>query len=237
LRCLEAEGSGHHFVELILQIPDLVWLSIGTLVGARLAIGQRGGASILENARRGAAFLDLIAETPTGPRLRPLGQEVVRFAREREGSVERALETFSEWYRSRERFVDLAPAWGHLARRLVYDHDAVELLVTEIQTMHDDGLTEPTLVELLQYLHALHPEFAVELFLRGDDEARSRVLTDDGDLVEEVLADGTVYHSATVFQLKAICYHVGLLTERGAEPSRLDPTSDVWALRHPVTGP
>jgi hypothetical protein len=25
-----------------------------------------------------------------------------------------------------------------------------------------------------------------------------------------------------------------VLTERGAEPHRLDPTSDVWALRHPL---
>jgi hypothetical protein len=31
-----------------------------------------------------------------------------------------------------------------------------------------------------------------------------------------------------------MCYHVGLLTERGAEPHRLDPEDDVWALREPV---
>jgi hypothetical protein len=43
-----------------------------------------------------------------------------------------------------------------------------------------------------------------------------------------------VYHSPTVFQLKAILYHAGILTERGAEPSNLDPESDVWKLRHPV---
>jgi hypothetical protein len=186
------------------------------------------------DARRGAAFLDLIAETPNGAELRPLGREVVRFAREREGDVEAALATFSEWYRSAERFVDLAPAWGQLARRVVYAHDAVSLLVEELQTMHDDGLAEPSLVEVVQYLHELHPEFAVELFLRGDEAARARALTDDGDLAADALTDGAVYHSPTVFQLKAICYHVGLLTERGAEPNRLDPTADTWALRHAV---
>jgi hypothetical protein len=37
-----------------------------------------------------------------------------------------------------------------------------------------------------------------------------------------------------VFQLKAMLYHAGILTERGAEPSRIDPSTDVWALRHPV---
>jgi hypothetical protein len=31
-----------------------------------------------------------------------------------------------------------------------------------------------------------------------------------------------------------MCDHVGLLTERGAEPHRLDPTTDVWALGDPV---
>ena len=166
--------------------------------------------------------------------MRPLGREVVRFAREREGSVTAALKRFGGWYRSQTRFVDLTPEWGQLARRVVYDHDAVELLVTELQTAHDDGLAEPSLVEFVQYLHRLHPEFTVELFLRGDEDARSRVLTDDGGLRADALADGAVYHSPTVFQLKAVCYHAGLLTERGAEPDRLDPTIDTWALRHPV---
>ena len=31
-------------------------------------------------------------------------------------------------------------------------------------------------------------------------------------------------------------YHAGLLTERGAEPSNLEPQNDVWALRQPVAG-
>jgi hypothetical protein len=44
-----------------------------------------------------------------------------------------------------------------------------------------------------------------------------------------------VYHAPTVFQLKAMLYHVGLLTERGSEPNRLDPTADIWQLRHPAT--
>jgi hypothetical protein len=57
------------------------------------------------------------------------------------------------------------------------------------------------------------------------------VLTQDGDLREDELEDGSVYHSPTVFQLKAILYHAGILTNRGTEPSNLDPNEDVWALR------
>jgi hypothetical protein len=29
-------------------------------------------------------------------------------------------------------------------------------------------------------------------------------------------------------------YHAGILTERGAEPSNLEPATDVWALRESV---
>ena len=98
--------------------------------------------------------------------------------------------------------------------------------------MHDDGITEPTLVDLVEWLHVQHPTFTVELFVRGTDDARSRVLDADGDLRRAALEDGDVYHAPTVFQLKAMLYHAGILTERGAEPHRLDPTTDAWRLRN-----
>jgi hypothetical protein len=111
------------------------------------------------------------------------------------------------------------------------------LLVEELQALHDDGLDAPSLVEFLTRLHASHPSFAVELFLRGTEAVRTRALDADGTLDRSALTDGDVYHSPTVFQLKAMLYHVGLLTERGSEPSNLDPTADVWRLRHPVVEP
>ncbi len=187
----------------------------------------------VDDARRGAAFLGLIEETPR-VRLTSLGREVVRFAKSECGSVESALEAFESWYRSRKRFVDLAPAWGRLARRVVFAYPATELLVEELQKMHDDWTPEPTLVELVEHMHELHPSFTVELFLRGDEAVRRRALTGDGSLRRAALEDGSVYHAPTVFQLKAMLYHVGLLTDRGSEPHRLEPTEDVWALREPV---
>jgi len=187
----------------------------------------------VDDARRGAAFLGLLEETPR-VRLTSLGREVVRFAKSECGSVERALEAFEDWYRSSKRFVDLAPAWGRLARRVVFAYPATELLVEELQTMHDDWTPEPTLVELVEHMHELHPSFTVELFLRGDEAVRRRALTGDGSLRRAALEDGSVYHAPTVFQLKAMLYHVGLLTDRGSEPHRLEPSADVWALREPV---
>jgi hypothetical protein len=101
--------------------------------------------------------------------------------------------------------------------------------------MHDDGIPEPSLVDLVEWLHVHHPTFTVELFLRGDEDVRERALTSDGALRSSVLADGTVYHSPTVFQLKAMLYHAGILTDRGVEPSNLDPTGDEWRLREPLS--
>ncbi|WP_225334721.1 hypothetical protein [Halomicrobium urmianum] len=188
----------------------------------------------VDAARTGAAFLDLVDETPEGVRLTPLGREVVRFAHREYGSVDAALRTFEDWKGSRRRFRELAPAWGQLTRQVVYAYPATRLLVEEIQHLHDDGISEPTLPQLVEYLHRLHPSFTVELFVRGDEDVRSRVLDADGELRPTTLTDGRVYHSPTVFQLKAMLYHAGILTERGAEPTNLDPGSDVWALCEPV---
>jgi hypothetical protein len=188
----------------------------------------------VDDARIGATFLNLIDDQPAPARLTPLGREVVRFACRECGSVTAALQVFNDWKRSRERFCDLAPKWGMLTRRVVYDYPATELLVEELQHLHDDGLTEPSLPDVVEYLHKLHPSFTIELFVRGDDDVRSRVLTADGELQRESLIDGDIYHSPTVFQLKAMLYHAGILTSRGAEPSNLDPPADIWALRERV---
>ena len=188
----------------------------------------------VDSARQGARFLDLVDDHPSGDRLTQLGREVVRFAHREYGSVDAALAAFADWKRSRRRYCDLAPRWGQLTRRVVFAYPATQLLVSELQRLHEDGSSEPSLAEFVEYLHALHPSFAVELFFRGDDDVRRRVLTPDGDLRREALADGDVYHSPTVFQLKAMLFHAGVLSDRGSEPSNLDPETDVWALREPI---
>jgi hypothetical protein len=176
------------------------------------------------DAKRGAVVLGLIEERPNGVHLTALGREVVRFAIDRCGSAERALNAFHDWYRKSRCFYDLAPEWGLLTRRIVFDYPATQLIVEELQRLHDDGEAEPDLVQLVEYL--------LELFIRGTEDARNRVLGSDGDLRINALEDGNVYHSPTVFQFKAILFHAGILTERGAGPSNLDPTADRWALRN-----
>ena len=187
--------------------------------------------SATDAARQGAAFLDLITVHPDRVTLTALGREVIRFGLRRHDSVEAALEAFEDWYRSTARFIDVAPAWGQLVRRVVFSYPATQLLVTELENIHADGNPTPSLPTLVEYLHVLHPAFAVELFVRGDEAVRRRVLTQDGDLRTEALENGSIYHAPTVFQLKAMLYHAGIVTERGSEPHRLEPAEDIWALR------
>ena len=189
----------------------------------------------VDDARRGAAALGLIEERPHRIELAPLGEEVVRFALSRHGSTRDALSSLSEFRRSRTRFCELAPEWGLLARRVVWTYPATRLLVAELEAMFDDGIESPSLVEFVEWLFVQHPTFAIELFVRGTGDARGRVLDGSGGLRTDALVEGDVYHAPTVFQLKAMLYHAGVVTERGAEPTRLDPTTDRWALREPVS--
>lgn len=186
-------------------------------------------------ARRGASHLNLIDTSLGHARLTPLGKEVVRFAVRQSGSIDAALSEFESWYRSRKRFCELAPAWGELARRVLFAYRGTTLIIEELQQMHTDGFTEPSLTEFVSYLHTLHPTFTIELFIKGTEAARRRVLTPEGNIRRAGLKDGEVYHSPTVFQLKTMLYHAGFLTDRGREPHRLDPQTDVWALCEPIT--
>ena len=202
--------------------------------GETTAVHREFVVGAVDGSRIGAAFLGLIDDGPGGMRLTPLGHEVVRFAVNEHGSVEAALETFSGWRRSRKRFIDVDRAWGNLARRVLYTYPVTGLLIEELQGMAEHGESEPTLVELVEYLHELHPAFTIEVFVRRSDDVRRRVLTGDGELRTDALTTGSVYHAPTVFQLKTMLYHTGFLTTNGTEPSNLDPTTDVWALREPV---
>jgi hypothetical protein len=189
----------------------------------------------VDGAVQGAVFLGLVDDSRDEYRLTPLGQEVVRFALREYRGIDEALAAFEQWQRSRKRFIDIAPTWGEITRRVVFAYPATQLLVEELQQMHHDGSPVPSLVDLVKWLHVQHPTFTVELFLRGDDDVRERALTADGALRPSVLEDGAVYHSPTVFQLKAMLFHAGILTDRGAEPSNLEPTDDDWSLREPLS--
>ena len=141
-------------------------------------------------ARQGAVFLGLVADRPDGIELSPLGQEVVRFALREYGTVDAALNGFADWKRSQQRFCDLAPRWGLLTRRVVFAYAATQLLVDAIQSLYDDGISEPTLCQLVENTYMERPSFIVELFIRGSEKIRQRVLTADGELRTSELSKG-----------------------------------------------
>jgi len=188
----------------------------------------------VRDARKGAEFLGLVDTSGATDSLTPLGREVLRFAVSEHDDIESALEVFDGWRRSRKRFTEVAPKWGLVARRVVYEYPATELIVEELQKLHEEGVREPTLKELVLHLFESHPSFAVELFVSSKDEKRERVFAGEDELDAEVLENGDVYQPSTTFQLKAMMYHASLLTETGAEPSRIDPVEDVWQLREKV---
>jgi len=166
--------------------------------------------------------------------LTSLGEEVVRFALDRYGSADVALAEFENWQRSRKRFYDLAPEWGLLTRRVLWEYPATKLIVEELQALHEDGEPAPSLVGFVRRLHRFHPTFTVELFLRGTDDVRSRrsTLTVNCRSANSATATCTTHRLSS--ELKAMLYHAGVLTERGSEPNKLDPETDTWALREPL---
>ena len=116
----------------------------------------------------------------------------------------------------------------------MWSYPATQLIVDELQTLHDAGVVEPSIIDFVEHLHTTHPTFTVELFIKGTDDARSEELTGDGDLRVDQLDDGNRYHAPTVYQLKAMLFHAGILTKKGEEPDELEPRRDTWRLREPL---
>ncbi len=188
----------------------------------------------VRGARQGAEFLGLVNTSGAQDRLTSLGKEVVRFAVSEHGSVESALEKFIDWQGSRSRFADVERRWGMVARRVIFEYPATELIVDELQSLHDRGVQEPTLREFVIHLYDSHPSFAVELFISNKDEKRERAFRDNDTLDTEALKQGELYQPGTTFQLKAMMYHTGILIDTGKEPSNIDPTEDIWRLTESI---
>ncbi|WP_188876546.1 hypothetical protein [Halarchaeum grantii] len=183
-----------------------------------------------ESGRRGAALFGLL-DVRGEDELTHLGAEVVRFARTRHGSVERALEEFDAWTGRSTRFTDLAPRWAQLARSVMMQYEPTKLLVDALEALHREGVREAGLPELVERACAINQPLAVEVCVTED--AREAVLTRDGDLDTDALRDPHVYKTGLHFQYKAQLYHVGLVTDRGTD-DKSAVLDDTWRLEQPV---
>jgi hypothetical protein len=107
------------------------------------------------------------------------------------------------------------------------------MLVTHIQELQNND-QPPILPTVVENLFDTSPTFAVELFIRDTEEARSAVLTDDGELITPSLLESHVYRSVVAYQFKQMLYHSGILAESGSDSSNLEPRESDWRLEQPI---
>ncbi|GAB6878240.1 hypothetical protein JCM17823_05140 [Halorubrum gandharaense] len=189
----------------------------------------------VRGARNGAAFLGLVEKRGDGGDvLTPLGEEVLRFGfRKYDRSLTSILEQFESWKGRRKRFTELAPDWSSLGRWVVFSYPITQSLIEHIQAIQNRG-DDPILPAVVSELFETSPTLAIEFFIRDIDDARSSVLTKDGELVPSELYDPSVYRSVTVYQYKQMLYHTGIVAETGADTNQLIPEESNWQLEHPV---
>jgi hypothetical protein len=201
------------------------------------AVFERYVIRSVEDARRDAIALGLVSGEPQGDTLTPTGCEVVRTIAYHYDGTTPALKAIDSQTGSSARFIDELPVMGTLARQTLLTYPPTQVLIDVLRELAADGVLTPTLAELAKAVARKRPDFALDLFVSTEADARDRVLSEDqdGTLELDAFDVGTVYSTHTTFQYKAMLFHCGLLTERGHDKkSELDPTRAIWALETPL---
>lgn len=185
----------------------------------------------VSGGRRGALLLGLVNNHPAGDAFTHLGTEVVRFARDRHGSVTTALDEFASWKNRSTPFTELAPRWAQLARSVAIQYDPTQLIVEALERLHQRGTNTATINAVAREACRINQPLAVEVFFTKT--RRKDVLTADGEIDESMLTNPTVYKSGIHFQFKYHLYHIGLLTTGGTD-NKDKVLSNEWRLENPV---
>lgn len=206
-------------------IDHLVFTHPKNYLGVPLAVTVDGatGALVVQHlvdlpgrAKRGAQALGLL---DLAGNLTPRGDQVVATAVRAHGSPRAGLDALKNLSGSSRRFVTARPGWAPLARHLAHTYGPAQPIIDVLR-----GHRSLALPALVRHLAQDHPEYVVETFLQADDIAASDIGA------EESLERADAYRGQAVYQLKSLLYHCGVLTQRGADTSRLEPPTDVWAL-------
>lgn len=186
-------------------------------------------------ARNGAINLGLVHLENTNPdtaTLTETGQTIQQHAINTYGSLQNALDQFNSLRGSTTRLTIL-DNWGTIAPDIVQNDPTATHLIDTLQTIHterndthDQGIPLPALVHELYYED---PAFAVQLLIRDSNHIRNQ-LDDLGTFNHDLLQNANAYRGAGVYQFKNVLYHLGVLTERGADTASLTPQNDIWAL-------
>lgn len=198
------------------------------------------------DARRGACNLDLITRTdeasPRGSgqyRLTDHGEIVVAKALDAYGTVEAAIDEFDNLKGSRARFVELHEVWKSVGPSIAQADPAIAYLISLMQDVHaTSGRDEFHLDDLTQYyLSDADADFTVEFFFSHQQVTQDKIHATLQNGEYDVFESADAYCATVTYQLKTLLYHLGVLTERGSDSTRLDPQHDVWALtdrlKHP----
>jgi len=187
----------------------------------------------VDDAQLDASALGLVAKSPDGSRLTPAGREAVRTVMYYHDGIEPALEQIDKLTGTWSRFIQKCPVMGTVVRQSLLSYPPTQVLVDTLGELAKQGNTKPTLSEVAKAVAAEHPNFALDLFVSMQSEDRERVLHESGESIinESAFDMPEIYSTHTIYQYKAMLFHVGLLTERGTDTkSELDPAADIWKL-------
>lgn len=181
------------------------------------AAGDTGGlimAHLVGMAGRAKAGAESLGLLDAQGDITARGHRVVIAAERYHGGPADALEVFEELSGSPKRFIDAVPEWTPVLREAIGRRPPINTL---LKTVDERGGC--TLSELVRHLAVYNPDLADEF--RGDESPPA--WSDGADLT-----DPSWYRGAAIFQMKSLCYHAGLLTERGKDTHSVEPTCDRW---------
>lgn len=206
-------------------VANLYFTHPKNYVGVPLAVAADGdtGALVVRQlvemagrAKQGAQALGLL---DLAGDLTPWGERVVTTADRLHGGPRKGLAALATLSGSSARFVNRYPGWKSTVHSLVRAYDPATPVLATLS--RSGGLSLPALVTRL---YNDYSDSVAGTFLREE-------LVTEGPLLADVeLTDPAVYRGHAVFQFKSLLFHCGVLTERGADTSRLHPPEDRWEL-------
>lgn len=167
-----------------------------------------------DRAVRGAIELGLMSGDET---LTELGESVVVTAIRIHETIERALTDLESLRGSSRRFIDARPEWESTLSTIILEYPLASRIV---RILREQGSCQ--LYELAWTLWKDSPNIAQETFLTPPLQHSDRTF--------EAVTDAGNYHGKATYQFKALLYHAGILSKRGAITSTLDPVADEWQL-------
>jgi hypothetical protein len=192
-----------------------------------------------EKARHGAVELGFLETIDGKYALTERGDSLATFAEEQYGTIEAALDSLGELYRSPERFIDARPQWADELQSAVLAVSPLDRLIGGMQEILSDRVTPAAELELPMLfgeLYTRNPSFARSLFLDAETREQYDSLSVESGNIESTLPDELWdpdhYFSTTIFPLKSFLWHAGVLTTKGREAVRLSRTDEnyLWGL-------